>query len=266
MASFTSVGDTATLNVQDKGETVAVALSGTYNMVIKLQREQGSPSSGSWLTLDTVSTTADATVAYEYITKSHNENLRLIVTTDTSGTCTATITETSNLDVKTFKDRVGNSLMTLTQKFTKVHGGIVRSGSGAVVNTTEALTLTEAAHAGRIVTANHATGFAITLPEATATGNVYTIFYGTTVGSGSATIVAPSSDTSFIGGVGLSTDIGGVTILANSGDDTITMSGSTTGGLLGSWVRFTDVASGIFMLEGFLCSTGSEADPFSAGV
>ena len=265
MASFTSVGDTATLNVQDKGETVAVALSGTYNMVIKLQREQGSPSSGSWLTLDTVSTTANATVAYEYITKSHNENLRLIVTTDTSGTCTATITETSNLDVKTFKDRVGNNIMTLTQKTIKQHAGYAKT-SGSIVNTTVALTLTEAAHAGRIVTANHATGFAITLPEATATGNVYTIFYGTSVGSGSATIVAPSSDTSFIGGVGLSTDIGGVTILANSGDDTITMSGSTTGGLLGSWVRFTDVASGIFMLEGFLCSTGSEADPFSAGV
>jgi hypothetical protein len=265
MASFTSVGDTATLNVQDKGETVAVALSGTYNMVIKLQREQGSPSSGSWLTLDTVSTTANATVAYEYITKSHNENLRLIVTTDTSGTCTATITETSNLDVKTFRDRVGNSLMTLTQKFAKFHGGIVRA-SGAVVNTTVALTLNEADHAGRIVTANHATGFAITLPEATGTGNEYRIFYGTTVASGSATIVAPSSATSFVGGCSISTDIGGVTIICNAADDTITMSGSTTGGIVGTNFKFTDVASGIFMVEGFLCASGSEADPFSAAV
>jgi hypothetical protein len=266
MASLTGVGDVVQLQVQDKGETVAIALSGTYNMVIKLQLEQGSPGSGSWLNLQTVSGAADATVAIDYTTKSHNEHLQLIVTTDTSGTCVATLTESSNLDVKTFKDRVGNSLMTLTQKFTKFHGGIVRSGSGAVVNTTVALSLTEELHAGRIVTANHATGFAITLPEATATGNVYTIFYGTTVGSGSATIVAPSSDTSFIGGVGISTDIGGVTILANAADDTVTMSGSTTGGVKGSWLRFTDVESGIFMIEGFLCSTGSEADPFSAGV
>jgi hypothetical protein len=265
MASFTSVGDTTSVSVQDKGETVAIALSGTYNMVIKLQREQGSPSSGSWLTIKTVSTTANQTIAEDYITKSYNETLRLIVTTDTSGTCTATLTETSNLDVKTFKDRVGNTLATLTQRFLKLHGGLVRT-SDSVVNTTEALALTEVAHAGRVVTANHATGFAITLPEATATGNVYTVFYGTTVASGSATIVAPSSSTSFIGGASISTDIGGVTIICNTGDDTITMNGGTTGGVLGTWFRFTDVASGIFMLEGFLCSTGNEADPFSAGV
>ena len=265
MASFTSVGDTVELQVQDKGETIAVALSGTYNMVIKLQLEQGGPGSGSWLNIDTVSTTANATVAYEYITKSHNEKLRLIVTTDTSGTCTATLTESSNLDVKTFKDRVGNNLLTLTQKFAKFHGGMVRTSS-SIVNTTAALSLTEADHAGRVVTVNNTTGVAVTLPEATGTGTVYTVFYGTTVSSGSHTIVAPSASTSFVGGVGLSTDIAGVTILANSGDDTITLSGSTTGGLVGSWVRFTDVASGIFMLEGFLCSTGSEADPFSAGV
>jgi hypothetical protein len=266
MASFTGVGDELILAVADKGETVAIALSGTYNMIIKFQLESGGVGSGAWNTIKTVSTSADATIAEDYITKSYNERVRLIVTTDTSGTCVATLTDTSNLDVKTFKDRVGNALMTLTQKFTKIHGGIVRTGSGAVVNTTVLLTLTEEAHAGRIVTANHTTGFAITLPEATATGNVYTIFYGTTVGSGSHTIVAPSSSTSFIGGCSISTDIAGVSIICNSADDTITMNGGTTGGLLGTWFRFTDVASGIFMLEGFLCSTGSEADPFSAAV
>ena len=44
------------------------------------------------------------------------------------------------------------------------------------------------------------------------------------------------------------------------------MSGSTTGGVKGSWVKVTDVTSGIWMLEGFLISTGSEATPFSAAV
>lgn len=265
MASFADVGDTVQLAVQDKGETVAIALSGTYNMVIKLQLEQGSPGSGSWLNLQTVSGSPNATIAIDYITKSHNEKLQLIVTTDTSGTCVATLTESSNLDVKTFRDRVGNSLMTLTQKFAKFHGGIVRA-SGSVVNTTVALTLTEVDHAGRVVTANHTTGFAITLPEATGTGNDYRIYYGTTVASGSATIVAPSSATSFVGGCSISTDIGGVTIICNAADDTVTMSGSTTGGIVGTNFKFTDVASGIFMVEGFLCASGSEADPFSAAV
>ena len=264
MASCTAVGHNTTLALDAKGETVRVALAGTYSMVIKLQVEQGAKGSGAYLTVKQFST-VNATVAYDHVTQSPGEQLRLIVTTDTSGTCTATLTETSNLSMKTFKDRLGTSLMTLTQKFTKIHGGLVRD-TGAVVNTTVALVLNEGDHAGRIVTANHATGFAITLPEATATGNVYTIFYGTTVGAGNATIVAPSGDTSFIGGVGLSTDIAGVTILANAADDTITMNGSTKGGIKGTFLRFTDVASGIFMVEGFLCASGTEADPFSAGV
>ena len=208
---------------------------------------------------------ANATVAIDHTTTSYGDNLRLLVTLDTSGTCTATLTNTSNQTVKSFRVHVGNALMTLTKKFTQIHGGLVRA-SGAVVNTTVALTLNEADHAGRIVTANHATGFAITLPEATGTGNVYTIFYGTTVGTGSATIVAPSAATSFIGGVSISTDIGGVTIICNAADDTITMSGSTTGGVKGTHFVFADVASGIFMLSGFICSTGNEADPFSAAV
>ena len=264
MASFTAVDDTVSVTVKERGETVSVALSGTYSMVIKLQREIGSIGSGSYETLKQFDT-ANETVAYDYLTQTENEVLRLIVTTDTSGTCTATISDTSNLDVEVLKNKAGDSLVTNTQKFTKFHGGFART-SASIVNTTAALTLTEEDHAGRIVTLNSTTGRAITLPEATATGNVYTVFVGTTVSSGSHTIVAPSSSSSFIGGVGLSTDIAGVTILANTGDDTITMSGSTTGGVLGSWVRLTDVASGIFMLEGFLCSTGSEADPFSAGV
>ena len=264
MASFTSVDDELTLSIPDKGETIDIALSGTYNMVIKLYRE-AVPYSGSWIELRTVSGAANATVATTYESESYDERIKLRVTTDTSGTCTATLTDNSNLVSKSFKDRVGNNLLELSQKFTKVYGGLVRT-SASIVNTTVLLTLNERDHAGRTVTANNTTGFAITLPEATGTGNVYTVFYGTTVSSGNHTIVAPSAATSFVGGVGLSTDIAGVTILANVADDTITMNGSTSGGVKGSWVRFTDVYSGLFMLEGFLCSTGAEADPFSAGV
>ena len=43
----------------------------------------------------------------------------------------------------------------------------------------------------------------------------------------------------------------------------ITLNGSTTGGLLGSWVRLTDAITGKWMLEGFLNSSGAEATPFS---
>ena len=266
MASFTSAGDSLVLSVPNKGTTIDVAISGTYNMTIDLEREVGASGSGAWELVKSYST-EDATVADTYQSQNFNERIRLFVTVDTSGTATATLTDNDDKLKTKWTDQVGNVLMELRDSGLVLYKG-VRHGTGhsAVVNTTEALALTAAAHAGRIVTANHATGFAITLPEAIGNGDVYTVFYGTTVASGSATIVAPSASTSFLGGCGISTNISGVTIICNTGDDTITMNGSTTGGLLGTWFRFTDVASGIFMLEGFLCSTGTEADPFSAAV
>jgi hypothetical protein len=44
------------------------------------------------------------------------------------------------------------------------------------------------------------------------------------------------------------------------------MNGSTTGGLLGSRVVLTDVASTKWAVSGGLISTGTEATPFSAAV
>lgn len=92
MASFTGVGDTTDLQLTRKGEIASIALSGTYNMEIALQREEGSPGSGAWETLKTWDT-ADATVAYDWSAQREQEHLRLIVLVDTSGTCTATITD-----------------------------------------------------------------------------------------------------------------------------------------------------------------------------
>lgn len=264
MASLTTVLDTVELTPAALGENILVSISGTYDMTLKLQRELGSPGSGAWETIETW-TTADATVAYNYTTKATNQKLRVIVDTDNSGTAVVTLADNTDLSEHAFRDKAGNLLMELTQKGARFLGGL-RRGPNSIVNTTAALALNAEDHAGRVVTVNNATGVAITLPEATGTGDTYDVFVGTTISSGALTIVAPSANTSFIGGVGLSTDIAGVTILANTGDDTITMSGSTTGGVLGSWVRFTDVAAGIFRLEGFLCSTGAEADPFSAAV
>jgi len=127
---------------------------------------------------------------------------------------------------------------------------------------TASLTLTKARHAGNVVVCNAAAGMTATLPASAGDGSVYTLFVGTTVTSNSFIVAAAGSDV-INGGVGLATDIAGVTILANAADSTITMSGSTTGGVVGSWVRLTDVSAGVWMLEGFLCSTGAEADPMS---
>ena len=265
MASFTAAGNSLVLDVPNKGTTIDVAISGTYDQTIDLEREMGSVGSGGFELIKTFNT-ENKTEAYSYTSANFNERIRLFLTTDGGGTATVTLTDNDDKVKTTWTDQVGNKLMELADSGLILYKGLRHGGSEGIVNTTVALALTAEKHAGRVVTANHATGFAITLPEATGTGDVYTVFHGTTVGAGAATIVAPSSATSFLGAVSVSTDIAGVTLICNAADDTITMNGSTTGGVKGTHFVFTDVASGIFMISGAVCSTGTEADIFSATV
>lgn len=110
MASFTGVGDNTELQMNLKGDIAAVAISGTYDMTIALQREQGSPGSGSWETLKSWNT-ANATVAYNHTTTRYNEKLRLIVLVDTSGTATATLTDGGDKLLREELDSAGNVIM-----------------------------------------------------------------------------------------------------------------------------------------------------------
>ena len=258
MASFTTVADVINLTVPDAGEDILVNLSGTYSMVIELQKKIGE---GAWKNITTWST-ANATVAAYYTTKTQGENLRLIVTTDTSGTCTALLTDKSDKVLHQFGG-VGTSPVLVTQNGLDMQGRGLR-GTG-VKTYTASHTLTKAENAGKINVFNVAGGMTFTLPAALGTGDVYTFFVSTTLTS-SGIIAAASASDVILGGVSISTDIAGVTMLSAATSDTITMNGTTTGGLLGSWVRLTDAASGQWMLEGFLKSSGTEATPFSAAV
>jgi hypothetical protein len=135
------------------------------------------------------------------------------------------------------------------------------------ITVTAATTLNADSHAGNVVVLNSTTGRIITLPAATGKGDEYTLFISATVSSGSHVLVVSAGTTdSFGGGVCLSTDIGGTNMLAAADSDTITMNGSTTGGVVGSWLFVKDVAAGKWMLDGFLACTGTEATPFSAAV
>ena len=267
MASFTTVGDSLELFVQAAGEDVSVAISGTYAMDIRLQMEMGSKGSGAWRDVGPLFkwTTADATVAAVYTTQGVNTNLRLFVVVDTSGTATVTLTD-GDKTLATQVDDFGTVLSTQTQA-RKLFATAVRFNGNTPVNLTAAtLTLTADAHAFRTVTANKADGWTVTLPAATGTGHEYTVFVGTTITSVGGVIKVVSAADSFGGGVSISTDIAGVTMLAAATSDTLTMNGSTTGGLVGSYVKITDVASGKFMVEGFLASSGVETTPWSAAV
>src|SRR3990167_3784440 len=143
MASFTGVGDNTVLTLVDKNEQVDIAISGTYNMTIALQRELGAHGSGAWVTIKTY-TTANATVAESYTTRGYNERVRLIVTVDTSGTATATLADGSVLEHRydEVRDRVGNLLLSFNQNGATFEGNLTVDGTTTL---TGAITLTGAA-------------------------------------------------------------------------------------------------------------------------
>lgn len=135
-----------------------------------------------------------------------------------------------------------------------------------VITITAATTLTADAFGGRTANLNSATGRIVTLPAATGSGVTFTVFIGTTVSSGSHVIRVAAGTNIIQGALSVTTDAAGVVIPTAADSDTITMNGSTTGGLRGSVVELQDIASGVWGVRGSLVSTGAEATPFSAAV
>lgn len=135
-----------------------------------------------------------------------------------------------------------------------------------VITLTASTTLSADGYGGKVVALSAAAGLTVTLPAATGTGATFEIVVATTVTSNSYIIRVASSSDVMMGTIGIATDIAGVTCPTTTTSDTITMNGSTTGGILGSRIVLTDVASGKWAVSGALVSSGVEATPFSAAV
>jgi len=135
----------------------------------------------------------------------------------------------------------------------------------SVANGTNTLALTAKLHAGRTLLILDAT-MAITLPEATGTGDVYTIVQG--IAATTSTIVtADTANCGFHGFImGSDTDAAGnFNWVATGAQDTISFNGTSTGGKLYDWIRVTDVATDAWLLEGNIKqSGGAEATPLSS--
>jgi hypothetical protein len=122
--------------------------------------------------------------------------------------------------------------------------------------------------ADTVLTVNAAAGLTLTLPAAAGTGDTYTIVIGTTVTSNSVLVkVANASDT-MRGVAVVAQDAGDTAVAFEAGAtaDTITMNGSTLGGLLGDRIILTDVATNLWSVNIVASGTGTEATPFSATV
>lgn len=140
--------------------------------------------------------------------------------------------------------------------------------SGVVNATAATLTVTQASHAGQTVTLNRAAGIAVTLPAATGTGAIYRFFVGTTVTSNTTTIKVGTAAETMRGNAVVLQDAGDTLVGFEAGAtaDTITLDGSTTGGIVGDFIELIDVAANMFYVRCLLSGTGTEATPFSATV
>lgn len=110
--SFTAVGVSSVLRVPERGDTVSVTISGTYDQEIYLERAMG-PDFSAW---DVVRSwkVANATVAYNIETPRYNEIYRLNCKVDDGGTAVYTLADADKV-LAEFKDSRGNVLMTIKE-------------------------------------------------------------------------------------------------------------------------------------------------------
>jgi len=134
------------------------------------------------------------------------------------------------------------------------------------ITITASATLNRDTHAGNTVNLSAAAGLTVTLPASSGKGDIYDIFVLTTVTSNNYIIQVANSTDIMAGAIHLTTDIAGTSMLTTTTSDTITMNGTTTGGLRGTWLRFKDASTGFWALEGGILCSGTEATPFSAAV
>jgi hypothetical protein len=147
--------------------------------------------------------------------------------------------------------------------------------SGQVINNSRQVTVSGAAivlnvrdHADKPIVLDRAAGVTVTLPRATGSGARFEIYIATTVTSNNDIIKVDNSTDVMQGRVTQSADGGNTVAVYDTAatDDTLTMDGSTKGGLAGDRYLLTDMKPGFWALDAFQSATGTEASPLSATV
>lgn len=175
-------------------------------------------------------------------------------------------THFNQLAVQTLAVGAKGSEVAITSTPTEINRAC--DASTRIVNVTAAtLAVTELAHDGKVVTLNKADGQTVTLHAATGSGAKHLFILGTTVTS-VGTIIKVTTTDIMTGGAIVKNDtdasVSGFETAADS--DTITLNGTTTGGIKGDSVELIDVATGLWWARVNSSATGTEATPFSATV
>jgi hypothetical protein len=135
------------------------------------------------------------------------------------------------------------------------------------INITASTTLDDR-HAGTTCTINAAAGLTITLPAASGSGRVFELVLGTTVTSNNVIVQVANANDTMTGQADMAQDAGDTTATFEtfSNSDTITLNGSTKGGIKGDKIILKDIQSTLWSVDAELSGTGTEATPFSAAV
>ncbi len=138
------------------------------------------------------------------------------------------------------------------------------SGGQVSVNDVTANTTLTVADSGQVFLLDAAAGVTVTLPTAAA-GLTYTFVVKTSVTSNSYKITAGSSNGFFQGGIAEATAGGAADVFTGDGtsDISVTMNGTTTGGLLGSIITVTCLTTGLWQIGGTNIASGIIATPFA---
>ena len=252
ISSAASINLTATENAAN---AILLTANGGTSETIKIHSDQGTAATSLNLLSDAGG-----------ITISAGNTTHGVKVGDVSGAPISIGHTTSETTVNDNLTVTGNT----TVQSIKVNGGLLRPVKTITSNTTLDDTIFKA-DAGKMIVLNAAAGAAVILPAATGTGAQYNFFVGTAITSNSYTIkVADATDT-FIGAVHMmdADDDSQTSVTAKGTDDTLTMNGGTTGGgLLGDTIKFTDIATNKYVVQGnIIVPAGSDpADPFSATV
>lgn len=135
--------------------------------------------------------------------------------------------------------------------------------------TTSTLTLSSRVHGGATVVASRAAGITMTLPASSGSGVEFNIVVGTTITSNNLIVQVANSTDIMSGTAVMATDNASDVVVAfetGASDDTITMNGSTKGGIKGDRIRLLDIASGVWQVNIFGSATGTEVTMFSSAV
>lgn len=133
----------------------------------------------------------------------------------------------------------------------------------AVVPLAANTTLTQAEHEGRTMLLNTTSTLIVTLPAATGSGAIYEFISTATAPAGGHQIRLPAATlyngiASVYGGTAFSGAANGTT------HNNIFFSGTTTGGIIGTYVRLTDARAGFYTVQVHAVGSGVGSSPFAA--